>query len=141
MNPGLGVNTEHKQSSGALCSWGLSPGPKLFPCPSLRPRHSESLPKQNIQHSARVRHKPAFVNSSLTWGRARRGWWVFCLQLGQAPRGLGPPNSLLYRAGMSTTACTVVKAVPLRDSCWGDKSFAHFFTRRLCQAQVQGLVL
>lgn len=37
-------------------------------------------------------HKPAFVNSSLSWGRARRGWWVFCLQLEQAPRGLISPK-------------------------------------------------
>lgn len=65
---------------------------------------------------------------------------MFCLQLGQAPLEASAPQTPSDRVGMSTTACTVVKTVPLRDSC-GGSSFTLFFPTRLWQAQSQGLVL
>lgn len=38
---------------------------------------------------------------------------------GASPRGLSPPSSVRYRIGMSTTACTVVRAVP-QETAVGD---------------------
>lgn len=143
---GVGMDTRPLGLSRVLRSWNPSPATP-FPAPT------SALDTQSLRLSSAV--------SSLCCPHPERspcGPQVRLCQLkprmelcqeglvGVLPAAgviLGPSKPLRHRAGMSTAACTVVKAVPLRDSCSEDSHspFAHFFTRHPCQAWGQGLVL
>lgn len=76
---------------------------------------------------------------ALSHGPCQDGLTAFCLQLGKAPEGLGPPLATMERESWHESdilhfqKLTVVKGRPWRDSCSCEKdhSFIHLLNRFL----------